>query len=58
MISISPPAGQFGPVQASALKEAVMGKMSTVTPPGWPCAAPSRHVHGVKDQQTTVEGIL
>jgi len=30
----------------------------TVTPPGWPCATPSRHVHGIHDKQTAVEGIL
>jgi hypothetical protein len=58
MISISPPAGQLGPESALVLKETTGGVVRTVAPPGWPCATPTRHVHGVHDKQTAVEGIL
>jgi hypothetical protein len=30
----------------------------TITPKGWPCATPSRHVHGVHDNETAVEDLL
>ena len=58
MISISPPAGQFGPVRASAPKWAKMVILRTVTPKGWPSTAPGRHVDGVHDDKTPGEVIL
>lgn len=58
MISISPPAGQLGPGNALAPKETTKRVVYTVTPPGWPCATPGRHVRGVQDEQTTGKVIL
>ena len=58
MISISPPAGQLGPGKESAPEGATTGDVHTVTPPGWPRTTSSRHVNGVHDKHTAVEGAL